>query len=676
MQIYADYITPITTWLHHHPEYALIFTFIIALLESLAVIGTIIPGSLTMTAIGILAGSDVMRLDLTLLIAALGAFIGDSLSYLLGSVYSERLTTVWPFSKYPSILSYGQDFFDRHGGKSVLIGRFTGPLRSIIPIIAGMMHMPQLQFFSANFISAIGWAILYVIPGYIIGAASHQLSPDSAQRLFALVIGILIGIWILSLLLKYLAKLLNIWFVAHVYILWQWSKKHKSTQFLIKKLINKKEGKPQDILSLSLIWFYCMLATIILASLVLQENWLTIINQPITLFLQTLRTHWLDKSLILISFIFTPLSLASLAALVSILAIVVRDWRFLKYWLGLIGTTCLLLFFSANYLFIQPPIRLFSQPCPALFPAVYLCIATALCTFLINYLVKKKPTPMVSIMTGFLILCLLLSGVAILFMGDNWLSSVLGAYVMGASVGLLFWIAYRRKAILRHSLSLPMTLIPCLLLCTTMYNAKNNFKNTLEQHTPKLKQHVLNQDTWWYQYNEPLLPIYSTNRIGRRIGLFNVQYAGSIQELEKRLEVYGWKSQPKSFLYTLLIHAEGRYTTEELPIMEQLYLNKNPALTMSYRTVNDNNLYILRLWRSNYYLMHYQEPIWLGKIILAKKRSEKVSFNPNLKTDSSLLFTHLLPAVHDYQIARMDVTDPHLKSLPYEMPSELLIIKN
>ena len=281
-----------------------------------------------------------------------------------------------------------------------------------------------------------------------------------------------------------------------------------------------------------------------------------------------------------------------------------------------------------------------------------------------------------NIMSGFLILCLLMSGIAILFMGDNWLSSVLGAYVMGASVGLLFWIAYRRKAIPRHSLSLPMILIPCLLLCTTIYSAKTQFKNTLEQHTPKQKQHVLNQDTWWYQYNEPLLPIYSTNRIGRRIGLFNVQYAGSIQELEKRLEACGWKSQPKSFLYTLLIHAEGRFTTEELPIMEQLYLNKNPALTMSYRTVNDDNLYILRLWRSNYYLMHYQEPIWLGKIILAQKKPEHGSFNPKPKTDSSLLFTHLLPAVHDYQIARMDVTDPHLKSLPYEMPSELLIIKN
>lgn len=677
MQIYADYITPITAWLHHHPEYALIFTFIISLLESLAIIGTIIPGSLTMTAIGILAGSQVMRLDLTLIFSAFGAFIGDGLSYMLGAIYSERLTSIWPFSRYPNILRYGQEFFNRHGGKSVLIGRFTGPLRSITPIIAGMMHMSRWQFFTANFISAIGWSVLYVMPGYIIGAASHQLSADSAQRLFGFVIGILIAIWIASLVLKYLARTMNQWFAAHVNLLWRWSKKNKYSQFFIKKLINTKENQPQKILSLSLIWLYCLVGTTLLCLLVLQGNWLTIINHPITLFFQTLRTHWLDTYLIVFSLVFTPVSLLGLCLLVTVFACIVQDWRLLKYWLGLCATLCLLTFISAEYLFIQPSIHLFAHPSPALFPAVYLCIATALCTFLINYLLKKKPNPMMNIVTGFLLICLLLSGIATLLLGDNWLSSVLGAYGMGASVGLFYWIAYRRKAIPRHSLTIPIIAIPCLLLSATIYSVKTHYQETLSQHTLQLKQHVLNQDTWWYQYNQPLLPIYSTNRVGRRIGLFNVQYAGSIQELEKRLETCGWKKQPKSFLYALLIHAEGRYTTEELPFMEQLYLNKNPALSMSYRTVKDDNLYILRLWRSNYYLMHYQEPIWLGNIILARKKSDThPSFEQKLKIDHSVLFTHILPAVHDYQIARMDVQDPHLKSLPYEIPSELLIIKN
>lgn len=677
MHLYADYIVPITEWLHHHPNYALVFTFFIALLESLAIIGTLIPGSLTMTAIGILAGSDVMRLDLTLMIAALGAFMGDASSYMLGAIYSESLSTLWPFSRYPNILRYGQDFFDRHGGKSVLIGRFTGPLRSITPIIAGMMHMPRWQFFSANFISAIGWSILYIIPGYIIGAASHQLSAASAQRLFAFVMGILITIWIASLLLKYLARTLNLWFALHVDKLWRWSSKNKTTQYFIKKLIHKKDLQPQKVLSLSLICLGCLIITLLLCILVFQGSWLNLINQPITYFLQTLRTQWLDTLFITATFIFNPISLICLCIIIAMLAMSVRDWRFLKYWISLLVVTTMLTWLSSHYLFAQPPIRLFAEPIPALFPAVNLTIATALCVFLINYLLKRKRSSPIHITIGFLSICLVLNGVATLFLGDNWLSSILAAYSLGASIGLLHWICYRRKSFPIYALPKAILAFICVLLSTLLYTVTYQYTVALSKHTLKSKQYTVNHDTWWYQYDEPILPVYTTNRIGRRIGVFNVQYAGSIEELETRLETCGWKNQPKSFLYSLIIHAEGRYTTEELPFMEQLYLNRNPMLTMSYRTVKDDNLYILRLWQSNYHLMHYEEPIWLGNIILARKKSHTdSSFTQDSKADRSLLFVHILPAVHDYQIARIDVEDPHFKALPYEIPSELLIIKN
>src|SRR5580704_13178436 len=146
MNLFVDYIQPLTDWLQANPRWSLFITFFIALAESLAIVGSIIPGSITMTAIGILAGSGVMRLDLTLIAAILGAVCGDSLSYALGFFYSERLLDVWPFKKYPKWLKYGKDFFARHGGKSVLLGRFIGPLRSLIPVIAGILHMKQWRF--------------------------------------------------------------------------------------------------------------------------------------------------------------------------------------------------------------------------------------------------------------------------------------------------------------------------------------------------------------------------------------------------------------------------------------------------------------------------------------------------------------------------------------------------
>ena len=204
MHLFTNYIQPLTFWLYAHPHWALFITFLISFSESLAIIGSIIPGSVTMTAIGILAGSGVMRIDLTFLAATLGAIAGDSGSYALGYTFSDRLVNIWPFKKYPKWLLYGKDYFSRHGSTSVLIGRFVGPMRSIIPVIAGMMHMKHWHFLIANAVSAVAWAILYVTPGVLIGAASSELSTESATRLFVLILIFLVIVWLTSLSIKWL----------------------------------------------------------------------------------------------------------------------------------------------------------------------------------------------------------------------------------------------------------------------------------------------------------------------------------------------------------------------------------------------------------------------------------------------------------------------------------------
>lgn len=676
MHSLADYITPFTTWLHNHPNHALLFTFLVAFAESLAVIGTLIPGSLTMTAIGILAGSGVMRFDFTLCFATLGAFVGDSVSYTLGYIYSNRLTLIWPFKRYPNLLNYGQDYFNRHGKKSVLIGRFIGPLRSIIPLIAGMLNMPKLQFFMANFLSAIGWSILYLFPGYIIGAASSQLSSDSAQRLFLFVLIVLVTIWVASQLIHAATRHLHQSFTRIVNTVWLVSKSNPYTHYLMNQLTNPADQKQQHIIRLLMIWITNLLGTLILLILVAQGSWIDAINKPISLFLNTLRTPITDKILILFTFILSPLPLIAFSLLITSLSCYRRDWRFLKYWVSLNISTALVTSLCAKLFTSTTAIPLFSESSVlGLFPAIPLCFATALFTFMVNYL-SKNYKPIGHFLTYTLSSLLLITGFAILYLGDNWFTSVLGAYSIGFTLGLLYWILYRRKHANPYSISLTLLLIFSSFAITTTIVYVKDFKRVVIKHTPKPKQYTLNLDTWWYQ-DEPILPRYSTNRIGQRIGVFNVQYAGSIKELETRLCIYGWQKQARSFLYSLLIHAEGRDFTETLPFMGQLYLNKLPAFTMTYTNTKNDDLYILRLWRSNYHLMHYQEPIWLGNILLSRKKGEtNTQFNQKDTTEGSRLFMHILPAVHDYQITHMPVTDPHLKSLPNEIPADVLIIKN
>ncbi|MFZ0487486.1 MAG: DedA family protein, partial [Arenicellales bacterium] len=110
--------------------------FIVALSESLAVVGLVVPGATIMLAAGALIALGAMSFWTTTLLAVAGAIAGDGISFWIGRRYRDRLRGVWPFHRHPDWLSRGEAFFERHGGKSVVFGRFVGPVRAFVPIVA------------------------------------------------------------------------------------------------------------------------------------------------------------------------------------------------------------------------------------------------------------------------------------------------------------------------------------------------------------------------------------------------------------------------------------------------------------------------------------------------------------------------------------------------------------
>ncbi|MCE9683200.1 bifunctional DedA family/phosphatase PAP2 family protein [Halomonas alkalisoli] len=157
------------------PGMLLFFIGLIALLESLALVGLLLPGVILITAAASLAGHQDMAISAILLAAFGGAVIGDGLSFILGYTQRERVTRLWPFSRHPEWLARGARFFQRYGSLSVFFGRFVGPVRPVIPLIAGMLHMSPRAFIWANLASAALWAPAYVLPGYLLGQTWQQL---------------------------------------------------------------------------------------------------------------------------------------------------------------------------------------------------------------------------------------------------------------------------------------------------------------------------------------------------------------------------------------------------------------------------------------------------------------------------------------------------------------------
>lgn len=161
-----NYLQTVLEWAALNPGWSGLIVFAISLSESLIVVGLFIPGVLAMSAIGGLVSSGALQLIPTLLWAILGAICGDNISYFVGRKFNDDLSNFWIFKKFPKWLSRGKEFFLKHGTKSIIVGRFVGPVRPFIPAVAGMMSMDPRKFFIANVVSAILWAPIYMLPGY------------------------------------------------------------------------------------------------------------------------------------------------------------------------------------------------------------------------------------------------------------------------------------------------------------------------------------------------------------------------------------------------------------------------------------------------------------------------------------------------------------------------------
>ena len=133
-------------WLSSNPGWGMTIVFLVSLLESLVLVGILLPGIVILFGVGALIGLGVMEMIPVWFAASTGAFLGDTLSYALGHRFRAHLLDIWPFSRYPGLMERGTRFFHAHGAKSVVAGRFIGPLRPIIPAVVGIMRMRPSHF--------------------------------------------------------------------------------------------------------------------------------------------------------------------------------------------------------------------------------------------------------------------------------------------------------------------------------------------------------------------------------------------------------------------------------------------------------------------------------------------------------------------------------------------------
>lgn len=141
--------------------------FLVALIECLPFIGGFFPGGTLVSIGGFFAAQGHFNIWEIIIFATIGAVIGDFSGYSLGRWGSDWLLRQGLIK--PALMSKGQDFFTKHGAKSIFWGRFIGATRAVVPFIAGASRMKSGTFLFWNVVSAIGWAAFNAGLGYFSG---------------------------------------------------------------------------------------------------------------------------------------------------------------------------------------------------------------------------------------------------------------------------------------------------------------------------------------------------------------------------------------------------------------------------------------------------------------------------------------------------------------------------
>jgi len=601
-------ISALLDWTRQHPQWSALAVFVIALSESLAVVGLFVPGAVLMVATGALIGLGVIGFWPILLAAVAGEIVGDGLSYWLGYHYRDRIRKFWPFRNHPRWLAQGESFLHRHGGKSILFGRFVGPVRPFIPLVAGMLDMRPRVFYLANVSSALLWAPAYLLPGMAFGA-SLAVAGEVALRLVVLLVLLGALTWLVTwsihrlyLELSPRAGLMTQWLVAR-------GGRHPGLNRLIGGLLDPSRPELKTLLLLAALLIGATWLFLGVLEDVVSQDPLVRVDLGIYQLLQDLRTPWGDRIMV------AAIVFGQLAA--AIFKLTIQRARPLADYSDGISSYA--------------------------FPSGHAVMSTVAYGFLAVLIARQLPRPRRWIV--YAVAALLIGAIAIsrLYLGVHWMSDVLG----GLSLGLV-WVSLLGIAYYRHAsrISPPPSLAAVALVALVAagaWHVTHRHAEDLQRYAPRLEYHHLDATRWWQQ-EWASLPVYRRDLEGEYEQPFNLQWSGSLASLRAALAARGWTDPVPLNLTSALRWLLPAPATAELPVLPQVHDGRHEALLMLGPARNGQpppntpeggeTLPVLRLWHSGVELDPGADPLWVGYITLQAQRQ--------------ILFLRLPIALRDY----------------------------
>ena len=610
----TDLFNQLLAWVSANPVWAWAAVFFVAFSESVAILGLLVPGVVLMFGFGALIATGALEFWPVFWWAVAGAVAGDGMSFWLGRHFQEQLREFWPFSRHPKFLERGVDFFHKYGGKSVAIGRFFGPVRAVIPLVAGMLGMPPRRFIVANLLSALAWAPAYLLPGVVLGA-SLELASEVALRLVLLLLLLLATSWLAFHLARWCYRIIQPYTTRIVQLLFSFGGRHRGLREIAQALADPSHPEFKGLTQLASLLIVCVLLFVLVAGAIPSH---ATANLDTTLFssLQSLRSPWADELMVHFSRLGDLSVILIFTSTVTGFLLLHGNRRAAGYWLAAIAFGILAPELLKYGLRIPRPEPALEPLDPWSFPSGHVLRALTAYGFFAVMIARSIQRDWRWVSYGLVAIMMTAIGLARLYLGAHWLSDVLGSLLLGLAWISGIGIAYHRHARAEtHPFQLTLIALGVLLLTlgghTWLYQ-----RQAVVHYQPAAPVVRLTQKLWLQ--GKAALPRYRQDVRGLRDHPLDIQYAGDLAQLASVLQAQGWRPAQRLAWSNLLRLLSPSLPLQQLPVLPQVHDGKHEQLVLEKQPTAGERL-VLRLWSSPFRLEPDDRPLWLGSVSAQRK---------------------------------------------------------
>ncbi len=595
-----EFLTSTLAWIGENPSWAYFVIFLIAFLESVLLVGAILPGVPLLLVIGALVAMDAFGLLPAIAWATTGSILGGGLSFALGYFYRDALRESWPLSTVPWLVSRGDSFFRRHGTGSVIFGRFMGPVRPILPTIAGMAGMSPTRFLVVDVIASMLWAPIFILIGLILGA-SMELATEIGSRMVPLLLIIVLGILLLVWGIRWFNGMLVPRIGGAIERLLAWSAGHRRLGRISASIADPYHPEFRGLAILTALLTLTAGLILVLTRLPGGAADPLAIDHGISWLFGQLRNPAGDQLMLLLA--------------------QAGDWQ---VWLVTLGFSCLFLLFRRHYAAAWHWLA-------ALVPALAFALGSWLwlrwfeatpgnaVLFLDDGAISVAVWLFFAAMVAhrsresrrWLVYSLTAAGLALVMMARLYLDMQWFSQLLTGALLALVWVALLGMAYRRHSQRLIpartlLNMVVPVFITALLIHWSFNFVSERERLiSPPPPTQMTFQQWWRGDWRDS-----ADNPLSRPGNRPRIQWHAELDDIRNQLEAAGWRVPARLSGQSVTGWLRREPDIADLPVMPVVYEGRNPELMLIWPR-DATRQWLLFFWESGVEIADDQSPVWL-----------------------------------------------------------------